>query len=339
MLRLTLTLVLFTPACVVSGPAEGRPVSQDSISLLARADGFFDRREHENAQRLYELAAIAASGEGDQGRYVEAASRVSELRFLAGELGQARDWLDSATERIQREDAAGWRRWLIARGVVEHGEGNTARGLATLEEAYDFALASAAPLRAVQAAQWASVIAPDELKVRWCHRAIDAGRELEQPALQAALWSQLGWLLEERGLYPESLTAFRQARAETDPEDGHAVLVADWTVGHALRLSAQLGEARILMEDVARRAESAYEKARRPNDAEWVGQVQVELAELDVQAGRLPRAIARMELAQQRLLEAGARRLAPDQILRLEARLAELRSLQLSASGGGAGTR
>ena len=335
MLWRSLLLVLFTPACVVSGPPEGQPVSQDSISLLARADGFFDRREHENAQRLYELAAIAASGEGNQGRYVEAASRVAELRFLAGEVGQARDWLNSATERIEREDAAAWCRWLIARGVVEHGEGNTGRGLATLEEAYDFALASVTPQRAVQAAQWASVIAPDELKVRWCKRAIEAGRQLGQPALQAALWSQLGWLLEERGLHPESLTAFRQARAVTDPEDGHAVLVADWTVGHALRLSAQFAEARSLMEDVARRADGAYEKARRPNNAEWVGQAQVELAELDVQAGRLPRAITRMELAQQRLLEAGARRLALDRILRLEARLVEVRSLQLSASGGG----
>lgn len=339
MLRLSLFLVLFTPACVVSGPQKGQSLPQDSASLLTRADRFFDRREHENAQRLYELAAIAASGEGSQGRYVEAASRVAELRFLAGEPEQAREWLDSATERIEREDTAAWCRWLIARGVVEHGEGNTRRGLATFEEAYDFALASAAPVRAVQAAQWAAVISSEELEMRWCRRAIEAGRLLKQPALQAALWSQLAWLLEERGLHQESLVAFRQVRSVTDSKDDHATLVADWMVGHALRLSGDVTEARALMEDVARRADGAYDQDRRPNNAEWVGQAQFELAELDVLAGRLSRAITRIELAQQRLLEAGARRLAEDRVLHLEARLAELRSLQLSASGGRSGSQ
>ena len=327
-------IALLIAACTAPAPPGPEALAEDATSLLARADQHFDLRAHENAQRFYELAAVAANGEGNAGRYVEAASRLAELHVLAEETAQAREWLDSATERVQREDASAWARWLVARGVVENAEGRLERALASLDEAYRFARASGLAVRAVQAAQWATIVAPDERAVRWCRRGIEAARELEQPALLSALWAQLAWLLEERGLPNEALAAFLQARDTTDPTDGHALLVADWCVGHALRLVGRRAEARALLEDVARRADGAYRSARRPNDAEWVGQVQWELAELDVLSGELPRAITRMELARERLLEAGARRLARTRLEQLDLRLAELRAIQLSAAGG-----
>jgi tetratricopeptide (TPR) repeat protein len=327
-------IALLLAACAGPGPPGGQALAEDSASLLARADRYFDMRQRENAQRLYELAAVAANGQGDPGDYVAAASQLAQVFVLAGQTAQARDWLDSATERVEREDTAAWARWLVARGAVEQAEGRLERALATFEEAYGFALDVGLPVRAVQAAHWASVVAPDERAVRWCRLAIEAGRELGQPALQVALWKQLAWLLEDRGLYSEALAAFRQARAETDPGDGHALLVADWLVGHALRLAGRITDARALMEDVARRAESAYRDARRPNDAEWVAHAQAELAELDVLTGDIERAISRLEIAHERFLEAGARRLALDRLVRNDERLAELRARQLSSAGG-----
>ena len=46
--------------CVAPEGSDGRELPEDAATLLARADGHFDGRAYENAQRLYELAALAA---------------------------------------------------------------------------------------------------------------------------------------------------------------------------------------------------------------------------------------------------------------------------------------
>lgn len=329
-----LLLSIGSLGCVAPEGSDGRELPEDAATLLARADGHFDGRAYENAQRLYELAALAARAEEDDGRFVEAASQVAHVRALAGEAEQAREWLDSATERVQREDPAAWARWLVARGAVEQAEGRTERARATFEEAHAFARGGGLHVRAVQAAHWASVVAPPEEAPLWSRRAIEAAEPLERPDLSSALWSNLGWLLEERGLHDEALEAFRRARAVADPRDGHAQLVADWAVGHGLRLAGRLDEARVLLEDVTRRSEAAYVARRRPNDAEWVAHAYSELAELDAAAGEVERALARLEVARERFLEAGARRLAPARLAAVEERLAQLREAQGSSRSG-----
>ena len=190
-------------------------------------------------------------------------------------------------------------------------------------------------MRAVQAAHWASVAALPEQALLWSRRAIEAAGPLERPALLSALWSNLGWLLEESALHDEALAAFRRARAVADPEDGHAQLVADWTVGHGLRLAGRSDEARVLLVDVIRRSEAAYVARRRQNDAEWVAHAYCELAELDAAAGEVDRALERLKVARERFLEAGARRLAPGRLAAHDARVAELRAARASARGAG----
>jgi len=329
-----IALLLFA-GCAAPERSEGGALAEDAATLLARADGHFDRRAYENAQRLYELAALAARGEEDDGLFVEAVSQVAHVRALAGEPAQAREWIDSANERVAREDAAAWARWLVARGAVEHAEGRIDRSRATFEEAYGFALDAALHVRAVQAAHWASVAALPEQALLWSRRAIEAAGPLERPALLSALWSNLGWLLEESALHDEALAAFRRARAVADPEDGHAQLVADWTVGHGLRLAGRSDEARVLLVDVIRRSEAAYVARRRQNDAEWVAHAYCELAELDAAAGEVDRALERLKVARERFLEAGARRLAPGRLAAHDARVAELRAARASARGAG----
>lgn len=320
-------------ACAAPGPEPGAGVAQDAATLLERGDQHFDARSYDNARRVYQLAAVAAGGEGDEARYVEAASQVAHVQALTGELEDARSWLESATDRIEGGAPRAWSRWLIARGALEHAEGKEERALATFEEAYEHARASDQPVRAVQAAQWATVAAGDERSVRWARNAIQVARGLEQPLLVASLWRQLGFLLEERSLHQEALDAFEQARTWTPADAERALLIADWSVGHGLRKVGRHAEARVILEDVHERARRRYRASRRPNDAEWVGQALVELGELDLAAGRTEDAIERWTQARDRLLEAGVRRLAPGRLRALEARLATARTLRGPAGG------
>lgn len=318
--------LLFLGACASPRANRSAPQPEDAATLLERGDGYFDRRDLDNATRLYELAVLAASGVSDTARYVEAASQAAVVHFLSGNPDKAKEWLTVATARVDRAHGEAWVRWLIARGVGERHDKYIERALATFEEAYDAAREDGMGVRAVQAAYWAAVTATDERAVRWCRRAIEVAPSLGQERLTATLWSQLAWMLEERGLYDDAVVAFQRARSETRVDDGRGLLIADWSVGHALRLAGRPQEARPLMEDVSRRAERAYGLSRGPNAAEWVAHAQVELAELDALAGALRAAVSRMLLARDRFLEAGARRLAPERLQRHNARLGEMQA-------------
>ncbi len=317
--------LLLCAACVVSRPSERPALPQDPAELLARADAYFDSRDYENAEHLYELAAVAASTQGRKGLYVEAASQVAQTNALMGNLDAARQWLESASREAVPKEAQSWVRWLIARGAVEKEGGLEERALATFAEAHAFARKTHQPVRAVQAAHWAGVVAQGEAAIEWARRAIEDAGAADQPGLLSALWQQLAWKLEERGLHEEAWTAFRRARELVDPSDDHAVLVADWSLAHGLRLAGHPDQARALLELVSRSAEEAYRENRLPNDAEWIGHAQSELAELDLLAGDRDAAIKRLEYARRRFLEAGARRLAPQLLSQNAARLEELR--------------
>ncbi len=320
------TLILLVAACAGPGQAPSAPQVEDAATLLTRADRHFDARSYDNARHVYEMAAVAAGGEGDDGRYVEAASQIAHVHAVTGHLEDGRDWLASATARVRRDDAPAWCRWLIARGVYERADGMVERALATFEEAFEHAHSSGQLVRAVQAAHWATVTAPDERAVRWCRSAIEVTGELGRLDLTAALWSQLGWLLDSRGLANEALEAFQRSRTMTSPSDEHALLAADWSVGRALRIAGRHAGARALMEDVEERADQRYLKSRRPNDAEWVAHAQSEMAELDLIDGKIEEAVSRMELARERFLEAGARRLAPERLAAHDQRLRQMRA-------------
>lgn len=308
--------LIFLAACVST--SNDTPEAETPRELIDRGDGHFDRRAYENAGRLYELAALSASGP----EYVEAASQVAHTLVLREQVPAAREWIDVAGKRANREEAASYVRFLIARGAVEQGEGRQDRALVTFEEAHDLALARGQSVRAVQAAHWASVTCGDERSIGWCRKAIDAAKG--NATLEAALWTQLAWLLEERGLHDDALTAFQQARSKTNPEDERARLIADWSAGHGLRVVGRLEEARALMDSVLTRAAILYQRERQPNTAEWLGHAHFELGELEWAAGDPDLARRHWTLARERLREAGARRLAPEKLAAVESRLADV---------------
>jgi len=274
--------------------------------------------------QTYKMAAAAASGEGDEGLFVEATAQAAQLHVLTGTAEEGRAWLESAGDRARPEHPAGFARWLIARGVFERHAGAVDEALTSFGQAYEVARAADLGVRAVQAAHWAAATATDERQVRWCRRALEAAKPLGDDRLVAALWTQLAWLLEERGLMEDALVAFQQAHQATlDDEDPHRRLVADWSLAHGLRIAGRAEEALALLRAVAERAERSYTFRRRPNDGEWVGHCEEELAEHDAAAGRFAEAVARLQRARRLYVQAGIAEHAPERLRELDLRLAQ----------------
>lgn len=325
MLRTLVLLLALTPAaCLTTTRTQGDNPS--AAELLARADAFFDGRQTANALETYKMAAVAARGEGNQALFAEAAAQVAHTLALGGEAVEARSWMDHAEQSATIEQHTAWVRVLLARGALQRGTDEPQAALESFTAAYDFALATGQPVRAVQAAHMAVIVAGDELQIRWNHKALDVARGMGNPRLVSSLWAQLAWLLDGRGLADEALSAFASARrALEDLDDPHQKLVADWSYAHGLRMVGRLGDARVLMTDVAARAERSYVALQRPNDAEWVGHSLRELGELDLAGGNALLALARFDQAREKFMLAGIAESAPESLAELDRRIREVR--------------
>ena len=320
-----LVLALSTAGCLTITTTQGD--NPGARELLVRGDGFFDGRQLSNALETYKMAAVAAQGEGDGALFAEAAAQVAHTLALSGEALEGQSWMDHAEQSATIEQPTTWVRLLLARGALQRGTDEPQAALASFTAAYDFALATGQPVRAVQAAYMAVVVAADELQIRWNHKALDVARGMGNPRLVSSLWAQLAWLLDERELADEALAAFASARrALDDLDDPHQELVADWSYAHGLRMAGRLADARALMTDVAARAERSYVALQRPNDAEWVGHSLRELGELDLEDGHALLALARFDQAREKFMLAGIAESAPASLEEFDRRIREVRS-------------
>ncbi len=294
--------------------------------LLEGGDEYFNGRRFDTALEAYKLAAAAARIEDDLRVYVQGAAQAAHVLLITGRSEEGRDWLDAAGRAAQPEEPAGFARFLLVRGAFEAAGDQHEAAMGSFERAYELALGSSQPERAVQAAHMATVAGRGAEQVHWSRRAIEAASVSGDARLLAALWRQLAWLLEERGLHVEALDAFLRGREVVqDLQDGHEHLVADWSVGHGLRLTGRLDEARALMEEITRRARQRHDDRRQPNDAEWLGHCLRELGELEFLMDERERAVEHWVAAREYFVIAGARSDAPQLLEELDRSLANAR--------------
>jgi tetratricopeptide (TPR) repeat protein len=320
-------LLGINPACVSSGGSAPGRLTPDE--LLRRADAAFDARRYAQALESYRLAAAAAQAEDASEIFVEGAAQAAHVHLLKGQAAEGEVWLENALAQSQEHEVRGRARILLTQAAYQHHAGDTSQALDTCTKAHALSRASGQHVRAVQVAHMAAVMSGGEDQLRWCRRAIDDATRTDDALLLGALWRQLGWLLEERGLHDQALESFIQCR-EVVSESGnsHEQMVADWQVGHGLRLVGRITEARIMMEEIARRTRAQYRTRRGTNQAEWLGQALRELGELDLAQGNPERGIQHLRDAREYFVLAGASDLAPDLLAQVDRRLAQARNLQ-----------
>lgn len=314
-------------ACVTSGdPATDRLTPDE---LLRRADAAFDARRYGQALESYRLTAAAAQAANEPGLFVEGAAQAAHVYLLTGKPEEGEIWLETALAQSRDDDFRGRARILLTQAAYQHHKGDTSQALETCAEGHALSRQSGQYVRAVQVAHLAAVMSSGETQLRWCKRAIDDAARTDDDLLVGALWRQLGWLLEERGLHDQALEAFIQCRQVLSGSDNaHEQMVADWQVGHALRLVGRLSEARAMMEEIARRTRLRYRTRRGTNQAEWVGQALRELGELDLAQGETGRGIQHLRDAREFFVLAGASDLRPELLAEVDRRLAQAHTLQ-----------
>jgi tetratricopeptide (TPR) repeat protein len=303
-----LAIGLLLPAVAAAQTQEMAAAQSPSTAqqLLEQADGIFRRGENEQAAELYKLAAEAAEREMVMGIRVEALAQVARCELKLGRKEEGRHWLMMAAEIATDQMPRAWSRYLGVRGRFEWMDDDLEKATATFQEMYDYCLAHDLHERAVDAAHMVAITAPPEEQILWARRGIEAAEAGGLEGWLGPLWNNLGWTYDDLGRYEESLEALLKAREYHWKLGGEMnKLIADWSVGHAYRMTGRTEEAARWMRPVLAWSERLYAAEQSPEAAEWIGHSCREMGELALQHENLPEALEYLQRAQERLQEAG----------------------------------
>lgn len=302
------------------------PNGESARATLARGDREFDARRYGPAAEAYRLATFTASRGSDPETFVAAASQVASVLALQGTPSEARTWLAQAEPLAQPDAPGGWTRFLLARGLVHWKEGDAEMALADFSELYQYCFLHNETARAIQATQMATLVSAGAEQIEWARRGIQAAATTGKAGWEAPLWANLGWLLDTRGLAEEALQAFERSLTLTRRSDATRLgrARAEWAYGHALRKVGRFEDAQRALDELYAVTTGLYVRQRLPEVAEYLGRTLMDLAELDVVAGRHARARERFASARARLIEAGAVDGAPELLREIDQRVALL---------------
>jgi tetratricopeptide (TPR) repeat protein len=286
-----------------------------SAELLQKGDDLFSDRKSEEALEIYMATADAASNEKNNSNLVEAYSQVARCYLSTKRKEEGREWLARAAEVATDQEPEGWSRYLGVRGRFEWQDAaEEAKAISpkapvaagTFKEMYQFCMANDLFNRGVDAANMMSITGGMEERIEWGIRGIEAAEKGNVKSWLAPLWNNLGWTYDDLGRYEESLEALKKAREyHYKKENELAKLIADWSVGHAYRMTGQLDSASSWMNEVYDWAAKRYDQDSKPENAEWVGFSHRELGDLALAQGDRKTALEHLKKAKKYLAEAG----------------------------------
>lgn len=293
---------------------------------LDEADRAFRARRYAEALPLYEQAAVAARQEGDRSTEVEALAQVARMYSATQRLGEGRAWLARARELARPEEPLGWTRYLGVRGIFERESGDKAAALATFTFMHDEALRLGLPLRAIDAAHHAALVAAPEEQIAWAHRGIAAAETAGSEGWLAVLWNNLGatfdWDLKD---YPKAVECYERARYFHHlGGNPHAMLVADWALGRAALLAGDLDRAEDLLRPAAEEARRRLDAERTKSTLEWAGNTGWWYGEALERRYQMGQGLQPMQEARKHLVAAGIEDWWPEGLAELDERIAKL---------------
>lgn len=317
MVVIRIVVILLSMIYLISGcsPDTKSDRMSKSAEFLQEGDDLFSDREPGEALEIYVEAADAATDEKNNSNLVEAYSQVARCYLATNRKEEGREWLARAAEVATDKEPEGWSRYLGVRGRYEWKDAaEKARAISpeapkaavTFKEMYQFCMANNLFDRAIDAANMVTITGQMEERVEWGKMGIEAAEKGNLESWLAPLWNNLGWTYSDLGRYEESLEALKKAREyHYKKENEKAMLIADWSVGHAHRMAGQLDSASVWMNEVYDWAVIRYDQESLPENAEWVGFSHRELGEIALADGENKKALEHLNLAKKYLTEAG----------------------------------
>jgi tetratricopeptide (TPR) repeat protein len=303
-----LVICLLVPAIVPAHELEMTAAESPSTAqqLLEQADEVFRQGNSEQAMEIYKLTAEAAQRELVVGIQVEALAQVARCHLKMDQKDEGRQWLMMAQALATDQMPRAWSRYLGVRGRFEWLDDDLETATVTFREMYEYCLQHDLHERAIDAAHMVAITAPPEEQILWGKKGIEAAEQGDIEGWLGPLWNNLGWTYDDLGRYQESLEALLKAREYHWKLGGEKnKLIADWSVGHAYRMTGQLEEAARWMRPVLAWAERLYDAEKSPNAAEWIGHSCRELGQMALLRDELDEALQYFQRAQERLEEAG----------------------------------
>jgi len=296
-----------------------------TMNLLREADAAFEAHDLDRAFVLYRDAAKAAEKAKDHSSMTEARAQLARCLLKQGKMEKGRTWLERAAATADEGQPLGWARYQGVVGRFEWHENRLEAASGTFARLFEYCKAHDLAERAVDAANMMTIVAPPEAQIEWAHKAIAEAEGRGLTRSLAMIWNNLGWTLEGLGRHEESLEALLRAREYHHQVSGElAKLIADWSVGHAHRMAGHLDQAQDWLRRTFEWAQRRLEVDPTNDVKEWLAQCHWELGELA--AARSQRDAARDHLRKARhlLVETKVEDWGPDQLAKLDARLAEL---------------
>lgn len=283
--------------------AQGPVTQSPSLELLNLGDQLFGQRKYLEAKQTY---ARAANANGPDHAYVEACAQVARMESIEGNLNQGRPWLELATQRARRDEPLGWSRLQLVLGIFEREAGDRASAVRRFKVLYEYDLENELFDRAIDVSHHV-VLASDDFdeQMEWTRKGIEAA---EQGGLQgwlAVLWNNKGAALEDQDRWEDARLAYNEARRyHYEVGDKQRMLIADWALARAERMTGRVDQARERSSATYVLALERYAREASANNAEWVGYLRWELAELDALQGANEKALVGLREARTKLIEA-----------------------------------
>jgi tetratricopeptide (TPR) repeat protein len=303
------------------------PVSlAPNVELLALGDDLFKQSRYAEAKQAY---ARAVNANGPNYAYVEACSQVARMESIAANLNEGRPWLELAVNRASDKEPLGWSRLQLVLGIFEREAGDRAGALQRFKELYDYDLQHELYERAIDVAHHIVLASEDsEEQKEWTFKGIEAAEEGGMQSWLAVLWNNYAASLESQGRWEDAYLAYDRAR-DYHYEVGSPtrMLIADWALARAERMTGRIEKARSRSTEAYQESLQRYAADPTPSNAEWVGYLRWELAELDALDGQTEKALAGLEEARASLIEARIEtwgNFGTAELARLDARLDEM---------------
>jgi len=303
--------------CIVSdcgGKSETETVSR-STELIKQADALFDKEDKSGALDMYKMIVDTALAENDNSNLTEAYSQVARCYLSMENKDEGRLWLEKAEKIAKDTEPNGWARYLGVKGrflwrdaVDEKGEAapEDEEAAKIFTQQYDYAVAHQLHNQAVDAANMMSIVGNMQDRIEWGLKGIKAAEEGGLKNWLAPLWNNLGWNYNDLGRYRESLEALKKARRyHYIKGDEKTMLIADWSVAHAFRMTGQIDSAMIWGQRVVIWAKDMYDTNPSYENSEWLGMSYEELGESSLASGDKNRALAAFRSALLHLKKAG----------------------------------
>jgi len=297
-MSLRLLLGFLAIGLMIAGPTVSRAgdiASDKAADLLLSGDDLFNNDQIDEALAKYIEASETAESEKNNSVMTEAYAQIARCYLMQDKIDDGRPWLKKAEQIASQDDASGWSRYLGVKGrfewkedqlKTEEAKAGSDKAAATFKQMYEYCTAHNLLNRAVDAANMLSLTSRKSERADWAKKGIDIAEKNNLQSWLPMLWNNLGWAYDDEGRYQESLDAFSTARIfqyKTGVEE--SMLIADWSLGHALRKCGMIDSAMTVMRDVQKWALIRKGDVKTPAAAEWFGKACQELGDLQLIQG------------------------------------------------------